>query len=89
MTHTIRVSRVLRETVNTQYSDLVTRATGAAVRTSIRATIASLPGIAVIDFSGSMRFGSTANYPPGNGNSNGAIIGLLNPDLHRSRISRN
>lgn len=52
MMHTIRVSRVLRETVNTPYSDLVTRATGAAVRTSIRATIAARPGsTAVLDFS--------------------------------------
>ena len=52
MMHTIRVSRVLRETVNTPYSDLVTRATGAAVRTSIRATIAARPGgTALLDFS--------------------------------------
>ncbi|CAN5561968.1 hypothetical protein BH11PLA2_BH11PLA2_04650 [soil metagenome] len=34
----------------------------------------------VVDLSGSMRFGSTPNYPPGSGSSNGAVIGLLNPD---------
>lgn len=51
MTHTIKVSRVLRETVDTRYSDLVTRPTGAAVRTSIRATIASFPdSVTILDF---------------------------------------
>jgi Flp pilus assembly protein TadG len=34
----------------------------------------------VVDFSGSMRFGSTPNYPPGNGGSSGYVRGLLNPD---------
>jgi hypothetical protein len=52
MMHTIRVDRVLRETVNTPYSDLVTRASGAAVRTSLHQAIAALPGgTAVLDFS--------------------------------------
>ena len=52
MMHTIRVDRVLRETVNTPYADLVTRATGAAVRTSIRQTIDTLAGgTAFLDFS--------------------------------------
>ena len=52
MMHTIRVDRVLRETVNTPYADLVTRATGAAVRTSIRQTIAGLAGgTTLLDFS--------------------------------------
>jgi hypothetical protein len=52
MMHTIRVDRVLRETVNTSYSDLVTRATGRAVRSSIRQTIAGLEGgTALLDFS--------------------------------------
>ena len=40
MMHTIRVDHVLREAVNTPYRDLVTRATGAAVRTSIEQAIA-------------------------------------------------
>jgi len=52
MMHTIRLDRVLRETVNTPYSDLVTRATGRAVRTSIRQTIEALEGgTALLDFS--------------------------------------
>ncbi|CAN5196418.1 hypothetical protein BH11PLA2_BH11PLA2_41000 [soil metagenome] len=34
----------------------------------------------VVDLSGSMRFGSMSNYPPGSGNSSGTVIGLLNPD---------
>jgi hypothetical protein len=52
MMHTIRMDRVLRETVNTPYSDLVTRATGRAVRTSLRQALAALEGgTAFLDFS--------------------------------------
>jgi hypothetical protein len=52
MMHTIRVDRVLRESVNTPYSDLVTRATGRAVRSSIRQALAALTGgTAFLDFS--------------------------------------
>jgi hypothetical protein len=39
MVQTIRVDQVLRETVATPYRDLVTRTTGAAVRTSIERAI--------------------------------------------------
>jgi hypothetical protein len=49
---TIRVDRVLREAVQTPYADLVTRATGAAVRTSICRAIGERPSqTTVLDFS--------------------------------------
>ena len=53
MTQTIRVERLLRESVQTPYCDLVTRATGRAVRTSIvqALTIAGGSAVALIDFS--------------------------------------
>ncbi|MEP6573937.1 MAG: hypothetical protein ABJD11_14640 [Gemmatimonadota bacterium] len=52
MIHTIRLDHVLRETIKTPYTNLVTRATGAAVRTSIEATIAGSDcGTALLDFS--------------------------------------
>lgn len=48
---TIRMERVLRETVQTVYTDLVTRNTGRLVRTSIRERIsASAPALALLDF---------------------------------------
>jgi len=34
----------------------------------------------VLDFSGSMYFGSLPNWEPGYGNSNGVVRGLMNPD---------
>jgi hypothetical protein len=50
--HTIRLDHVLRETVKTPYTNLVTRATGAAVRNSIEQTIAgSECATALLDFS--------------------------------------
>ncbi len=52
MTQTIRVDQLLRETVQGPYCDLVTRATGRAVRTSIQQRLSSRPGsLALIDFS--------------------------------------
>jgi hypothetical protein len=52
MVQTIRVDQVLRETVATPYRDLVTRTTGAAVRTSIeRAILAEDSGTTLLDFS--------------------------------------
>lgn len=52
MTQTIRVERLLRESVQTPYCDLVTRSTGRAVRTSIqRALVAEGASLAMLDFS--------------------------------------
>ncbi|HXG43376.1 MAG TPA: hypothetical protein VNJ71_01325 [Gemmatimonadales bacterium] len=52
MTRTIRLDRVLRETVQTCYTDLVTRRTGEAVRSSIvRVLYEHGPGTAYLDFS--------------------------------------
>jgi len=52
MTQTIRVERLLRESVQTPYCDLVTRSTGRAVRTSIQQVLAARPGaLALLDFS--------------------------------------
>jgi|SRR5882672_5004755 len=52
MVQTIRVDQVLRETVATPYRDLVTRATGAAVRGSIeRAILAEESLTTLLDFS--------------------------------------
>jgi hypothetical protein len=52
MTQTIRVERLLRESVQTPYSDLVTRSTGRAVRTSIQqALVAEGAELAMLDFS--------------------------------------
>jgi hypothetical protein len=39
-----------------------------------------------LDFSGSMQFGSRASFPPGSGDSNGRVLGLLNPDTRYPRI---
>lgn len=52
MTQTIRVQQLLRETIPGPYSDLVTRPTGRAVRTSIRQALVAEPGtVALLDFS--------------------------------------
>ena len=52
MRQTIHVERVLRETVQTPYSDLVTRSTGRAVRSSIQQFLAAQPAaLALLDFS--------------------------------------
>lgn len=52
MSQTIRVERLLRESVETPYRDLVTRSTGRAVRTSIRQALASMgTAVALLDFS--------------------------------------
>jgi hypothetical protein len=52
MTQTIRVDHVLREAVRTPYSDLVTRTTGALVRSSIaRAISERRSDTTVLDFS--------------------------------------
>ncbi len=52
MRQTIRVDRVLREAVQTPYTDLVTRPTGRAVRTSIQQSIAAGgAALALLDFS--------------------------------------
>ncbi len=52
MIHTIKLDRVLRETVATPYHDLVTRPTGAAVRTSIEQAIAEADAATtLLDFS--------------------------------------
>lgn len=52
MTQTIRVQQLLRETIPGPYSDLVTRPTGRAVRSSIRQALVAEPGIvALLDFS--------------------------------------
>lgn len=52
MTQTIRVERLLRESVETPYSNLVTRTTGRLVRSSIqRALEADDAALALLDFS--------------------------------------
>jgi hypothetical protein len=52
MTQTIRVERLLRESVQTPYCDLVTRSTGRAVRSSIqRAIVAGGATLTMLDFS--------------------------------------
>ena len=52
MRQTIQVEQVLRETVQTPYRDLVTRATGRAVRSSIeQALVAAGAMFTVLDFS--------------------------------------
>lgn len=52
MTQTIRVQQLLRETIPGPYSDLVTRPTGRAVRTSIKQALVAEPGtVALLDFS--------------------------------------
>jgi hypothetical protein len=52
MIQTFCLHRVLREAVTTPYRNLVTRATGAAVRSRIEAAMAASPGkVTVLDFS--------------------------------------
>jgi len=52
MRQTIRVERLLRESVETPYCDLVTRSTGRLVRTSIQQALAADGGpVAMLDFS--------------------------------------
>jgi hypothetical protein len=52
MRQTIRVERLLRESIQTPYCDLVTRSTGRAVRSSIQqALVAVGAGVALLDFS--------------------------------------
>jgi hypothetical protein len=52
MSQTIRVERLLRESVETPYRDLVTRSTGRAVRSSIQQALATMgPAVALLDFS--------------------------------------
>ena len=53
MTHLIDVSTVLRGTVCDLYSNLVTRPTGAAVRTAIEQQVVDIgaPVVTTIDFS--------------------------------------
>lgn len=52
MRQTIRVERLLRESIQTPYCDLVTRSTGRAVRTSIQRVLAAAEaGVAHLDFS--------------------------------------
>jgi hypothetical protein len=52
MMHHIQVGRVLRETLQTPYRDLVTRPTGRAVRTSIQAELGTEPApLTCLDFS--------------------------------------
>ncbi|HXW95969.1 MAG TPA: hypothetical protein VEI47_00180 [Gemmatimonadales bacterium] len=52
MRQTIRVERLLRESVETPYCDLVTRSTGRAVRTSIQQALAEArTAVALLDFS--------------------------------------
>jgi hypothetical protein len=52
VTQTIRVQQLLRETIPGPYSDLVTRPTGRAVRTSIKQALVADPGaVALLDFS--------------------------------------
>jgi hypothetical protein len=52
MIETIRIGRLLREAVSAPYRNLVTRPTGAAVRSRIEATLArSNCGTALLDFS--------------------------------------
>ena len=52
MVQTIRIDHLLRETVTTPYRNLVTRGTGAAVRTRIEAALAqSTCRLALLDFS--------------------------------------
>jgi hypothetical protein len=52
VTQTIRVQQLLRETIPGPYSDLVTRPTGRAVRSSIRQALVAEPGtVALLDFS--------------------------------------
>ena len=52
MRQTIQVEQVLRETVKTPYRDLVTRATGRAVRTSIEQALETAGAVlTVLDFS--------------------------------------
>lgn len=52
MSQTIRVERLLRESVETPYCDLVTRSTGRAVRCSIQAALAGAEArVALLDFS--------------------------------------
>jgi len=51
--HSIDVSAVLRQAVRVQYADLVTRATGRAVREHIEQVYATEPGaVARMDFTG-------------------------------------
>ncbi len=51
MTETIRLDLMLRETVHAAYTNLVTRPTGRAIRTSIRERLASGQVLALLDFS--------------------------------------
>jgi hypothetical protein len=52
MRQTIRVERLLRESIQTPYCDLVTRSTGRAVRTSIERELSEADaGVAHLDFS--------------------------------------
>jgi hypothetical protein len=52
MRQTIRVERLLRESVETPYRDLVTRSTGRAVRSSIQQALATMgAAVALLDFS--------------------------------------
>jgi len=51
MTETIRLDLMLRETVHAAYTNLVTRPTGRAIRTSIRERLAGGQALALLDFS--------------------------------------
>jgi len=52
MRQTIRVERLLRESIQTPYCDLVTRSTGRALRSSIQQElVAAGAGVALLDFS--------------------------------------
>lgn len=51
MTETIRLDLMLRETVHAGYTNLVTRPTGRAIRTSIRERLSTGQVLALLDFS--------------------------------------
>jgi hypothetical protein len=51
MTETIRLDLMLRETVHAAYTNLVTRPTGRAIRTSIRERLSGGQALALLDFS--------------------------------------
>lgn len=51
MSETIRLNLMLRETVDAGYTNLVTRPTGRAIRTSIRERLSGGQALALLDFS--------------------------------------
>lgn len=51
MSETIRLDLMLRETVHAAYTNLVTRPTGRAIRTSIRERLSGGQALALLDFS--------------------------------------